>query len=84
MTDDRIPLEQALPGMQMHPLPNGWMPVEAFLLVKSMDEAGVSTWSYRTSNPLNREELLGVLTVQRRILLDELAAEFGDEQEDED
>lgn len=85
VTEARVPLEQALPGIQVHPLPDGWTPVEAFVLVKAIDETGVSTWSYRTSNPLNREELLGVLTVQRRILLDELAAEFGDDQdEDED
>ena len=85
MSEVRVPIEQALPGIQLHPLPEGWTPVEAFVLVKAIDETGTSTWSYRTSNPLNREELLGVLTVQRRILLDELAAEFGDDEiEDED
>jgi hypothetical protein len=79
VTEARIPLEKALPGIQVHPLPEGWTPVDVFVLVKAIDETGLSTWSYRTSNPLNREELLGVLTVQRQILLNELAAEFDED-----
>ena len=38
--------------------------MEAFVLVKCMDEDGDSSWSFRTTNPLNLEELLGALTVQ--------------------
>jgi hypothetical protein len=83
VTDGRIPLERALPAIEIHPLPEGWTPVDVFVLVKAIDETGLSTWSYRTSNPLNREELLGVLTVQRKILLNELAAEFYEDEGDD-
>lgn len=78
MGDGRVAIGDALPGVEIHSLPEGWTPVEAFVLVKAIDEEGVSTWSYRTSNPLNREELLGALMVQCRLLTDELVEEFSD------
>ena len=37
---------------------------EAFVLLKVLDADGDTAWSYRTTNRLNREELLGALTVQ--------------------
>ncbi|MFD2770875.1 hypothetical protein ACFS33_11090 [Cellulomonas phragmiteti] len=47
----------------------------AFVLIKVDLGDGETTWSYRTSAPPNREELLGALTVHtdllRRELLDE-------------
>ena len=76
--EERKPIEEVLPGYSIHPLPDGWTPVEAFVLVKCMDETGVSTWSFRTSNPLNLEELLGVLTVQVEVIKDKLAIEWED------
>jgi hypothetical protein len=80
MSNERIPVEQVLTGMTLHPLEPGWTPVEAFVLIKSLDETGTPSWSYRTSAKPNREELLGVLTVQAEVLRRELASEFGDEE----
>jgi hypothetical protein len=37
---------------------------EAFVLLKVLDADGDTGWSYRTTNRLNREEMLGALTVQ--------------------
>ena len=76
--EERKPIEEVLPGYSIHPLPDGWTPIEAFVLVKCMDGTGVSTWSFRTSNPLNLEELLGVLTVQVEVIKDKLAIEWED------
>jgi hypothetical protein len=64
MEEERKPIEEVLAGHSIHPLPEGWTPLEAFVLVKCMDEGGDSAWSFRTTNPLNLEELLGALTVQ--------------------
>jgi hypothetical protein len=75
----RLPVEQVLPGMALHPLPEDWTPLEAFVLVKSLDANGHSTWSYRTTNPPNREELLGVLTVHVDLLRKELLSEWVDD-----
>ncbi|MFN0090188.1 MAG: hypothetical protein ACKVWR_07970 [Acidimicrobiales bacterium] len=70
--DDRRPLGEVLPGFGIHALPPGWTPLEALVLVKSLDESGRAAWSYRTTHRPNREELLGALTVQADLLRKEL------------
>jgi hypothetical protein len=68
-TDEpRIPIADALPGMGIHAFGDGEIPVSAFLLVKILDEEGSPSWGFRTTEPPNREELLGALTVQVEIL----------------
>ncbi|MEV8506808.1 hypothetical protein AB0368_18630 [Actinoplanes sp. NPDC051475] len=80
MTDDvRIPIDEALPGFKLHPLEPGWTPLEAFVLVKCLDEDGDHSWSFRTTNPLNLEELLGALTVQVEVLRRKLVSHWDDE-----
>jgi len=49
-SDGRLPIGEVLPGMGLHPLSDGWTPLEAFVLVKSLDERGQSSWSYRTTH----------------------------------
>jgi len=53
--------------------------MEAFVLIKVLDSHGAPGWSYRTTNRLNREELLGALTVQLDVLREELRREWDDE-----
>ena len=79
MADERIGVEKVLPGMTLHPLPNGWTPVEAFALIKCLDEDGDATWVYRTSAKPNREELLGALIVHSDLLRKELLEEWEGE-----
>ena len=38
--------------------------IEAFILVKTIELDGETGWACRTTNRLNREELLGALVVQ--------------------
>jgi len=81
MTDDEHrPIEVVMPGQTIHPPPDGWTPIEAFVLVKCMDETGDSARSVRTTNPLNLEELLGTLTGQ----VDLVKQRLVDAREDED
>jgi hypothetical protein len=72
----RIPLAQALPGLEVHPLEPRSTPIEAFALIKILDEDGDVSWAYRTTNRLNREELLGALTVHVALLTKELRDEW--------
>lgn len=72
----RIPIAQALPGLEVHPLEPGATPIEAFMLVKLLDDDGDVSWAYRTTNRLNREELLGALTVHVALLTKELRDEW--------
>jgi len=52
------------------------------VLVKSLDETGDAAWSFRTSEPLNLEELLGALTVQTEVLRRRLVRLWDNEDED--
>jgi hypothetical protein len=77
--ETRYPITQVLTGLDLHPLPEGWTPLEAFVLVKCLDEDGDATWSFRTTHRLNKEELLGALVVQTEVLRRKLADEWADE-----
>ena len=66
--DERIPIEQVLPGAKVHALEPGWTPLQAFVLIKALDEDGDPTWAFRTTEQMNLEELLGTLTVHSEVL----------------
>lgn len=78
--EKRVPVAEVLPGLEIHELEPGDTAIEAFVLIKAIDQAGDITWGYRTTNRLNREELLGALTVQVAILTKELRDEWDDEE----
>jgi hypothetical protein len=80
--DTRKPIEQVLAGMQLHPLPAGWTPLEGIVLVKCLDQEGEPTWAFRTTGGLNDEELLGALTVRTDLLRRALLQAFSEEQDD--
>jgi hypothetical protein len=81
-SDERVPIDEALPGFKLHPLDHGWTPLHAFVLVKALDEDGDSRWTFRTSEQLNLEELLGALTVQVDILRDKLMDAWDEDDGD--
>jgi hypothetical protein len=71
MADDpevRKPIGEVLDGLEIHPLTSGGTALEAFVLVKLLDDDGHTTWAYRTTHQLNREELLGALVVHTALL----------------
>ena len=76
--DVRVPISEALRGLEVHPLEPGETAIEAFLLIKIVGADGTS-WAYRTTNRLNREELLGALVVQVAVLKKELRDEWDDD-----
>lgn len=77
--EPRVPVDQVLSGLEVHPLEPGETALEAFVLLKVLDRDGDATWSYRTTNRLNREELLGALTVQVDVLRKSLRDEWDDD-----
>lgn len=60
----RIPIAEALSGLAVHLLHPGETAIEAFILIRTIEPDGETGWVYRTTNRLNREELLGALVVQ--------------------
>ncbi|MFP3463524.1 hypothetical protein R5O87_22020 [Arthrobacter globiformis] len=77
--EQRVPVEQVLNGLEVHALEPGETVLEAFILLKVLDRDGDVTWSYRTTNRLSREELLGALTVQVDVLRKSLRDEWDDD-----
>jgi hypothetical protein len=73
---EREPIEEVLPGFTLHSLDEGWTPLQAFVLIKSFDDAGESVWAFRTSEEMNLEELLGALTVQAELLKHKLTDDW--------
>lgn len=80
--DDRQPIGQVLPDFKLHPLEPGWTPLQAFVLVKSLDEEGGTAWSFRTSEQFNLEELLGALVVQVETLKRKLTRSWESQDPD--
>jgi hypothetical protein len=76
--EQRVPVTEVLRGLEVHPLEPGETALEAFVLIKVLDAQGDISWSYRTTNRLNREELLGALIVQADVLRKELREEWDD------
>src|SRR5947208_15140090 len=74
--EPRVPIADVLSGLEVHPLEPGWSALEAFVLVKALDEDGHTSWAYRTTHRLNREELLGALVVHVDVLRKELVDEW--------
>ena len=70
-------------GMTLHPLPDGWTPIEAVVLVKCLDHTGRSSWAYRTTAAPNLEELLGVFVIQTARIRKQLVAEWDSGAETE-
>ena len=59
---DLMPASEALRGLDVTPLPEGWRATEALVLVKMMGcDTGVC-WDHRYTAAVNWEELLGVMT----------------------
>lgn len=82
--DERVPIARVLGGMAIHPLLPGENPLEAFVLIKTLDADGNPAWSFRTTNPLNNHELLGAMTVQIELLKRRLTRMWEDDEEEED
>jgi hypothetical protein len=80
--DPRVPIGSVLPGFELHPLEPAWTPLQAFVLVKSLDQDGDVAWAFRTSENMNLEELLGALTVQARLLSNQLVTSWEDQDPD--
>lgn len=61
----------------------GWTPLQAFVLIKALDDDGQTAWSFPTSEPMNLEELLGALTIQVDVLRRKLVRQWEDEDDAE-
>ena len=79
MSDKRVSVEQVMPGVRLHPLPEDVEVGFVFALMKVRYSDGDEGWSYRTSERPNLEELYGALRAQMLRLEHAMAEEWSDE-----
>lgn len=51
-------------NFRVPPLPAGWTALDGIVLVKTLDDEGQSAWSFRETEGINDEEIIGALTIQ--------------------
>lgn len=80
MADDpaRIPIGNALPGIEIVPLPDGVVPIEAIVLVKVVDVEGDPTWVIRYPRNTTNAEDLGALEAAAAISRNGAIQAFAD------
>ncbi|MFI0424315.1 hypothetical protein [Spongiactinospora sp. 9N601] len=81
--EEEVPIGQALNGLNVYSLPQGWTALAAIVLVRCIDEEGHSTWAFRTTDGMNDEELLGALTVRTDLLRHKLYDAYTSDADDE-
>jgi hypothetical protein len=80
--EPRLPAAEVLQGVGFHSLPDGSKIEQVYAVIKFRDTDNNVVWSYRTSSPPNREELLGALLIQVDLLRKELLDEWEPDQKD--
>jgi hypothetical protein len=73
----RVAVGEALPGVEIFPLPPGETPVAAFLLIKSVDADGDESWWTRATETFDDHEILGALISYTDKMRAEQAAQWG-------
>ena len=72
-------------GLEVEDMPEGWTPLETFVILKCLDEDGDVALLTRSTEPVRSWDAVGMLTaaldVQRHRLRDGF---ISDEEEDED
>jgi hypothetical protein len=73
----RHPIADVIGRLEVAPVPHGWQPIEAALLIKCLDDEGNPAWAFRTTDGVNDEELLGTLIVRSDMLRAEILSQFS-------
>ena len=74
---------QALPGVELEPLPAGARVVAMFSLIKVEDAAGETSWYTRMTKEYNRNEFLGALLAYTDYVRRDEASGWGSERHEE-
>ncbi len=82
--ENYVAVGEALSTMQIRPLPTGWSPLEAFVLVKCIDESGRANWLFRTTSGINDEELLGSMVIQTELIKADILRSWESPEDDAD
>jgi hypothetical protein len=78
--ESRIAIGDALRGLEIPPLPEGWTPVETVCIVKCLNPEGTPLWVRRLTQGINPEEVLGALTVQAELWKQEMLDDWTEDE----
>jgi hypothetical protein len=70
-------------GLESEPMPDKWTPIEAFAVVKCLDENGEVALLTRATNGISTWEAVGMLTAALDSQRDDLRAAFIVEDDEE-
>lgn len=74
---DEVSIGDALQGMTMMQLPDGFEVETVFVLIKMRSDDGKTVWGWRSPGITNHEELLGALIVQVEMLKGQLLDDWS-------
>jgi hypothetical protein len=70
------PIGDVLPETFLMPLPEGWKAETVFTLIKLRNQAGETSWAWRSPGITNHEEVFGALIVQTELMKQRLLEEW--------
>lgn len=79
-----VELEEVTGNLPVFPLPEGWTPMDALLLVRCHSDGARPKWRVRRSDGWSPEEVLGALLVRRDLLRWDIGESYGMFEEPED
>lgn len=83
MTVERVDSAEALRGIEIGKLPEGFVPLGVVAMVKCLDVEGEACWLFRASDGINDMEILGALNAEHGRRLHFQATHTIDEDDDE-
>jgi hypothetical protein len=79
MVEPPEPVGEVLRGLAIGPLPESWTALDAVCMVKCLNPDGHPMWSYRATDGINDEELLGALVMAIELLKSDMLSNWEDE-----
>lgn len=81
---DYKPLKDVFGDLEVTPIPDSYVPLSCFIMVKALDEDGDVTWIRRSTKDLTQVEELGAIHAARVILEKQIMDNFIPYSEEED
>lgn len=76
--------DEAVYGLEVGPLGDGYIPLEAIVIVKALDDAGDSTLVIRHAGQMNDWERVGMLSAALDIAKEQTARSWRFDSEDDE
>lgn len=82
MTPPSKPIGEVLPGVEIQPLPDGWVPLEIASMVKCLDDEGDVNWISRYTVQQHYIEALGAMQAAVLMLEQQVRDGYAPDEDD--